>query len=605
MGGIEITFSKRWKKCWNVAPDVYSLLRESRSLDSARKRIMTYLEAAEVDFRNDYFEVSNWDSILVRDAIAVLKNVFARTNEALTGTSPLKYLHEAAKNGDSDVEQGFIEEFEHLFRAIKGHSKVYPSHVMEGLVSPDFEKYSGRESAIKRSDFLDALSSRVKDYTSNYPTGLDEEVAAERDVTRKKILELMGGTEEDWTDYRWQYKNIIRNRKGLEILKKVVNISEEVEEAVVKSIDNGVPFAITPYYLHLMDKDQSIRDLAVRNQVFPPLSYVNNMSDHKKDRDTAFDFMREHDTSPVDHITRRYPQVAIFKPYDTCPQICVYCQRNWELTNPGEEDVVAESSTVDKAVRWIEKHPEIMDVLLTGGDPLYLDNKQLDSILGRLAAIDHLKSIRIASRTPVTAPQRLDQELADILGKYNQPGKRFIYFVTHFQHPYEISQETVDAVTRIRLKGINFYNQQVFTFANSKRFESVALRKSLKLIGIDPYYVFNMKGKTEMSDYAVPIARLLQERKEESRIMPGAYRTDEPVFNVPFLGKNHLRAGQDHELISIMPDGTRAYTFNPWEKNIRGVNSYIYHDVSISGYLKRLKEIGEDIEEYRSIWYYY
>ena len=149
------------------------------------------------------------------------------------------------------------------------------------------------------------------------------------------------------------------------------------------------------------------------------------------------------------------------------------------------------------------------------------------------------------------------------------------------------------------------YNQQVFTFANSRKFESVALRIALKKIGINPYYVFNMKGKSEMADYSVPVARILQERKEEARILPGIFRTDEPVFNVPFLGKNHLRAWQDHELISIRPGGERVYAFHPWEKNIRKVDSYIYTDVSIRGYLDRLKDLGEDIEDYQSIWCYY
>ena len=125
------------------------------------------------------------------------------------------------------------------------------------------------------------------------------------------------------------------------------------------------------------------------------------------------------------------------------------------------------------------------------------------------------------------------------------------------------------------------------------------------MIGVDPYYLFNMKGKSEISDYAVPIARIMQERKEEARLIPGIYRTDEIVFNVPFLGKNHMRARQDHELISVLPNGKRVYAFHPWEKNIRGVNSYIYTDVSIKNYLEKLKKLGVDTEEYESIWYYY
>jgi lysine 2,3-aminomutase len=103
----------------------------------------------------------------------------------------------------------------------------------------------------------------------------------------------------------------------------------------------------------------------------------------------------------------------------------------------------------------------------------------------------------------------------------------------------------------------------------------------------------------------VPIARLLQERKEEARLMPGMDRTDEPVFNVPRLGKNHLRAGQDRQILTILPDGRRVYEFLPWEKNIMLVPTYIYTDVSIFDYLRMLKHRGENIDDYNTIWYYY
>ena len=153
--------------------------------------------------------------------------------------------------------------------------------------------------------------------------------------------------------------------------------------------------------------------------------------------------------------------------------------------------------------------------------------------------------------------------------------------------------------------GVSVYNQQVFTFENSRRFETVALRRALRLIGVDPYYTFITKGKEETDYYRVPIARILQERKEEARLFPGLDRTDEPVFNVPRLGKNHLRSWQDHRLIMILPDGRRVYEFHPWEKYITPIPPYNYTDVSIYAYLKRLDEIGEDLSEYSSIWYYY
>ena len=82
-------------------------------------------------------------------------------------------------------------------------------------------------------------------------------------------------------------------------------------------------------------------------------------------------------------------------------------------------------------------------------------------------------------------------------------------------------------------------------------------------------------------------------------------RTDEIVFNVPRLGKNYLRAGQNRDLVTILPDGRRVYEFHPWEKKLELANTYVYTDVSIHDYLRRLKEAGEDPAPYRTIWYYY
>lgn len=117
--------------------------------------------------------------------------------------------------------------------------------------------------------------------------------------------------------------------------------------------------------------------------------------------------------------------------------------------------------------------------------------------------------------------------------------------------------------------------------------------------------MFNTKGKEETSDFRVPIARLLQESKEEARLLPGIMRTDEPVFNVPRIGKSHLRAWQDHEPIMILADGRRVYRFLPWDSRLIASDDYLYTDVSIYDYLKRLYHDGEDVDQYRSIWYYF
>jgi lysine 2,3-aminomutase len=288
------------------------------------------------------------------------------------------------------------------------------------------------------------------------------------------------------------------------------------------------------------------------------------------------------------------------------PQICVYCQRNWEIDDAMEPGAMAPEKRINAAVEWLRSHPAIHEVLLTGGDPLAMSDSEIEHILNLVAGIPTVERIRIGSRTPITLPMRTTDSLTDILARFREPGRRQIAVVTHAQHAYEITPETVLAVDRLRKKGIPVYNQLVYTFFASRRFEAVFLRRTLTKIGIDPYYTFNTKGKEETAEYRVPIARLLQEQKEEARLLPGLSRTDEAVYNVPGLGKNYLRASIHRDLISILPDGSRLYEFHPWEKNIStAARTHLSEDVPILDYLHKLDAIGENIHDYDTIWYYY
>jgi lysine 2,3-aminomutase len=315
--------------------------------------------------------------------------------------------------------------------------------------------------------------------------------------------------------------------------------------------------------------------------------------------------MLERDTSPVDLVTRRYPMIAILKPYNSCSQICVYCQRNWEIEEVLVSRAMATPQALDEAYRWFRSHPQVTEVLVTGGDPFVMSDSRLDQLLENLSRIPHIKRIRIGSRTPVVLPQRVTDKLVNTVARYHEPGNRYICLITHFEHVYEVTPDSVEAIAKFSRKGIQAFNQLVFTIENSRRFESVALRQLLRNIGVAPYYTFNTKGKFETQDFRVPIARLLQEQQEEARLVPGVVRTDSSVFNVPRLGKNYVRAYQHHDLIGILPDGGRLYEFHPWEKKIALTDTYLETDVPIKDYLDELERRGEDRDDYKSIWYYF
>jgi len=347
---------------------------------------------------------------------------------------------------------------------------------------------------------------------------------------------------------------------------------------------------------------RSRRDLVVRAQVLPPAGYVDIMAEHRDQREFYFDFMEEHYTSPIERITRRYPAICILKPYNSCPQICVYCQRNWEIEQPLAPGALVRADQLAAALEWIERSSAIREVLITGGDPLVLGNSRLRRLLERLAAIDHIDMVRIGSRIPVTLPMRIDDELARLLGSFREPGRRELCLVTHVQSPYEVTPELVAAIDRLRRQGLSVLNQQVYTFHVSRRFEAARLRQMLRRVGIAPYYTFVAKGKEETLDYLVPLPRLLQERQEESRLLPGTRRTDDVVINLPRLGKTPVLSRQQRTLLAINGAGARVYELHPWEKRQRG---YLFEDVPILDYLQRLANAGEDVDEYATIWYYF
>jgi len=604
---FDIDYENYIQRLWDANGDIYQILMEAEDLEQARDKFYAYLDRTE----RRVFDLDNnlhiLEKSMVRECIRVLRSIIGPINEFRTEFSALDSLWKLAQNRRTELKEkisvGFILEFINLFRGVTGKSYIYleDKEVRKGI--PDFLRMQGRDAAQLQTEMLDEMGSGMLKYFKKYPSGLEEEVISWRTENRSRILRHFKGTEKDWNNYMWQIRNVIRKSKPLA---ELIELSAEQQEAIDRAVQNNIAFGITPYYLSLMDSQISVGyDHAIRAQVIPPKEYVDKMSELRPGRKLSFDFMGEHDCSPVDLVTRRYPMIAIIKPYNTCAQICVYCQRNWEIERVLEPRALASKEKMENALSWFDRHKSIGDVLITGGDPLVMKDAQLENILATLSKKKHIYRIRIGSRTPVVLPMRFTDELVAMLAKYHQPPRLQLSIVTHFEHSYEITPEAMEAVQKLRKAGISVYNQQVFTVENSRRFETAKLRKDLKSIGVDPYYTFNMKGKEETKQYMVPIARILQERKEEARLLPGLDRTDEPVFNVPRLGKNHLRAGQDRRLVMILPDGSRVYEFHPWEKNIKPIPPYNYVDVPIYEYLEELASRGENIRDYRTIWFYY
>lgn len=583
-----MSISGEWNRILSTKNDV-ERIRENLLNHINQRHFLTYS-----DINNDMHDL---DLVVIRDCARVWRGILHPRSESLAGFSVLTELVNAAKGvPDPSLSEAFWAEICHLVRGIEGEFRF---HENTGFSFTASAELSGRDAAQARSEELDMIHENLMKKMKRYRSGLDQDLVILRNYHREKILSIYNSTDKDWDDWHWQLKNIARDEK------KLMDYAELTENEIenVKKINSlGLPFGITPYYASLFEEQGSREDRAIRAQVLFPGNYINSF---QADDDTAEDFMLETDTSPADLITRRYPDIVILKPYNSCPQICVYCQRNWEIRGPLEAGSMADEKQLSDAVKWIREHRSITEVLVTGGDPLVMSDLKIRDILEMLSQIDHVQRIRIGTRTPVTLPMRITGELCDILASFRVPGKREIAVMTHIQHPLEVTPEFVRAVENLKSRGISVYNQLVFTFFISRRFEAARLRSLIRLCGVDPYYSFYPKGKPETADYRIPIARMLQEQKEESRLMPGLARTDEPVYNVPGLGKNHLNAWQHRDLISITKDGSRVYEFHPWEKKVANQKTYVGSDIPVLDYLKRLEVIGEIAADYESIWYYF
>ncbi|MBW1913820.1 MAG: KamA family radical SAM protein [Deltaproteobacteria bacterium] len=584
-----------------IAPELREIMLSTLPLEEKRKKIREFIVNLISFNFNDDTAIEPLEWVVTRDAIRVLRSIFSTRNERLVGKSLLKYmddlLHLDTLKGMEKPSSGFFAELEHLLKGLMGKAGIYTEKV------PVFSKHQGTKAARLRSADLSQMTRKSQRFLDRYPCGLDSDAIHRRSINKARILNHFGATELEWEDWKWHSRHIIRDA---DTLNDLVKLNEEEFQAVMLAREHKIPFGITPYYLSLIDNNSDhSRDYAVRAQVIPSLSYVQAMKTAKEAEEHSMDFMLERDTSPIEGITRRYPMIAILKPISTCPQICVYCQRNWEIEDVHSSNAVLTKEKLEKAFQWLADTPEVIEVLITGGDPFLLSNKKIEYLLSRLSRIKHIQRIRIGTRTLVTLPQRINESLVRVINRFHSPGKREILIITHFEHPYEITLQSMEAVQKFRHYGIDVYNQLVYTFYNSRKFEASALRLKLRSIGVTPYYTFNTKGKEETNEYRVPIPRLLQEQKEEARMLPGSVRTDEIVFNVPGLGKNYLRASQHRDIISILPDGRRVYESHPWEKQLSLVDTYLYNDVSIYDYLKRLKAAGEDTSQYKTIWYYY
>ena len=453
-------YKNRLLKILDTAPAFKEIMISEHPLENKRKRIRDFLaDRLAFTFSDDpMIEPLEW--VVTRDAIGIFLAMLSIRNEKPAGYSLLQSMEDLIPgNHSGSLEKpsaGFFAELERLIRGIIGKTGIYPVNI------PAFVKHEGRKAAKLRSADLSRMARTAQKFLDRYPNGLDKSVIRRRSINKSRILKHFGATELEWEDWKWHLRHTV---KDVDTLNSLVMLTPEDYQAVKLACEQRIPFGITPYYLSLMDfEGHRARDYAIRAQVIPTLNYVEKMISAKQSAEHSMDFMLERDTSPIEGITRRYPMIAILKPVLTCPQICVYCQRNWEIDDVHSSDSILSKDKLDKAFQWLSDTPEINEVLITGGDPFLLSNRRIENLLSRLSKIKHIQRIRIGTRTPVTLPQRISESLVRTINRYHIPAKRELILVTHFEHPYEITPQSMAAVQKFRRYGMEVYNQLVYSF---------------------------------------------------------------------------------------------------------------------------------------------
>lgn len=269
---------------------------------------------------------------------------------------------------------------------------------------------------------------------------------------------------------------------------KALPSSFEIEAIELQKVIDRYPMIINPYYLNLIKHEND----GIYKQCIPdPLE----ISDNKGLEDP----LNEEGLSPVQGLTHKYPDRVLFLVSSRCAMYCRFCNRKRKV---GKSSMVSKES-IKEGIAYIRGHGEIRDVLLSGGDPLLLENRKIFHILNELRSISHVEIIRIGTRAPCTLPQRITPQLVNILKKFNP-----LYIHTHFNHPAEITPEASLACIRLADAGIPLGCQTVLLKdVNDDAGIIKDLMQKLLSIRVRPYYLFQADLVRGTSHFWTPLSK--------------------------------------------------------------------------------------------------
>ncbi len=272
-------------------------------------------------------------------------------------------------------------------------------------------------------------------------------------------------------DWRWQVRHAVTD---LAALQAAVSLTENERNGVERALGEGFPMSITPYYLGLVDKSDP--NCPIRRQCVPSdaeaIDVIGDMRDPLGEE--------AHEVAP--HLVQRYPDRVLLLATDRCSVYCRFCTRSRMV---GAGGGVRSLESLGEAFAWLRAHPEVCDVIVSGGDPLVMSTERIAAILDELSRIESVLYVRIATRTPVTLPQRITSDLCVALRRHPST-----WIMTHFNHPKELTEASRAACARLVDAGLPVMNQTVLLRGvndNANTLEQ--LFRGLVRSRVRPYYL--------------------------------------------------------------------------------------------------------------------
>jgi len=297
----------------------------------------------------------------------------------------------------------------------------------------------------------------------------------------------------EWNDWRWQARRRIRTLVEVE---RLFVLSDDERDAVARH-QGSLPLGITPYYASLMSREDSFESLR--------RTHIPVGTEYLKTPGEADDPLGEDGHTAAPGLVHRYPDRVLFLATGFCSTYCRYCTRSRMVGEPGG-DYSFSRPQWEEALEYIAAHPEIRDVLISGGDPLTLSDERLDYLLGRLRAIRHVEFVRLGTKVPVVLPMRVTRSLVRVLKKHHP-----LWMSLHFTHPVELTPEVTEACTRLADAGIPLGSQTVLLRDINDSVDTLkTLYHGLLMRRVRPYYLYQCDPISGSSHFRTSVDKGLE-----------------------------------------------------------------------------------------------